>query len=113
VLVFFVVGPLNYVLSGRAAKIYVNMQEVSLIFGVNVDRPSRLITSQARDKKMSVLNEMISEIKFIKFLASEAGWMKRALDARAKELKLIRQSIFMSSKCPWSRADVPVVRWIR
>lgn len=41
---------------------------------------------------MSVLNEMISEIKFIKFLASEDGWMKRAFDARAKELKLIRES---------------------
>ena len=41
---------------------------------------------------MSVLNEMISEIKFIKFLANEDRWMKRALDARAKELKLILQS---------------------
>jgi hypothetical protein len=41
---------------------------------------------------MSVLNEMISEIKFIKFLANEDRWTKRALDKRAVELSLIRQS---------------------
>jgi hypothetical protein len=55
---------------------------------------------QARDKKMSVLNEMISEIKFIKFLASEDGWMKRAFEARTKELKLIRSSMFISLSGP-------------
>jgi hypothetical protein len=62
---------------------------------------------------MSVLNEMISEIKFIKFLASEDGWMKRALGARAKELKLIRQSTLINLKWPWFGADTKVVRWIR
>jgi hypothetical protein len=41
---------------------------------------------------MSVLNEMISEIKFIKFLAYEDRWTERALEARAKELKVILQS---------------------
>jgi hypothetical protein len=62
---------------------------------------------------MSVLNEMISEIKFIKFLASEDGWMKRALGARAKELKLIRQSMLISLKRASFGADATVVRWIR
>jgi hypothetical protein len=47
---------------------------------------------QARDKKISILNEMISEIRFIKFLAYEDQWIKRALDARSVELKVILQS---------------------
>jgi hypothetical protein len=41
---------------------------------------------------MSVLNEMVSEIKFIKFLAYEDRWTERALEARAKELRVILQS---------------------
>lgn len=49
---------------------------------------------QARDKKMSVLNEMISEIRFIKFLAYEDQWIKRAMDARSNELKVILRSVY-------------------
>ncbi|PVF92981.1 hypothetical protein CPB86DRAFT_768539 [Serendipita vermifera] len=71
--VFVFIAPMNHVLSGRAVKVYADMQT-------------------ARDKKMSVLNEMISEIKFIKFLANEDRWTKRALDTRANELRLIRRS---------------------
>lgn len=71
--IFILIAPVNHLLSGRAVKIYGDIQT-------------------ARDKKMSVLNEMISEIKFIKFLANEDRWMKRALDARAKELRLVLQS---------------------
>ncbi|KAG8797198.1 hypothetical protein FRC18_009044, partial [Serendipita sp. 400] len=71
--VFIIIAPLNHVLSGRAVKIYADMQT-------------------ARDKKMSVLNEMVSEIKFIKFLADEERWLKRAMDVRAEELKVIRKS---------------------
>lgn len=73
VIIFVIIAPLNHLLSDKAMKIYQSMQE-------------------ARDNKMSVLNEMVSEIKFIKFLASEDGWMKRAFEARAVELKLIRLS---------------------
>ena len=41
---------------------------------------------------MGVLNELISELKFIKFFAWEDRWIARALKARGKELKwLIKQ----------------------
>jgi hypothetical protein len=44
---------------------------------------------------MSVLNEMMSEIRFIKLLAYEDQWVKRALDERSKELKAILQSMYL------------------
>ena len=44
-------------------------------------------TSTARDKRMGVLNELISAIKFVKFFAWEDRWVKRVLDARAVELR--------------------------
>ncbi|KAG8809644.1 hypothetical protein FRC17_003352, partial [Serendipita sp. 399] len=74
--IFVVIAPLNHVISGRTVKVWADMQA-------------------ARDKKMSVLNEMVSEIKFIKFLADEERWLKRAMDVRAAELKLIRQSGYL------------------
>ncbi|PVF92969.1 hypothetical protein CPB86DRAFT_743436 [Serendipita vermifera] len=49
---------------------------------------------EARDKRMKVLTELISEAKFIKFGASEDKWVQKCMDARAKELKLlIKQQI--------------------
>lgn len=48
----------------------------------------------ARDARMAVLNELISEVKFIKFFAWEDRWIARALKARAKELDwLIRERL--------------------
>lgn len=89
--VFGIVAPMNHFVSGIASKIFQNKQKVSILL-----RPAcataKVQLIQASDKKMSVLNEMISEIKFIKFMATEDRWMKRALDARATELKYIRQS---------------------
>ncbi|KIO27861.1 hypothetical protein M407DRAFT_22914 [Tulasnella calospora MUT 4182] len=50
--------------------------------------------SAARDKRMSVINELIGGIKFIKFFAWEPQWIKRTLDARDDELKwLIKDRI--------------------
>ena len=43
--------------------------------------------STARDKRMGVLNELISAIKFIKFFAWEDRWITRVLDAREKEMQ--------------------------
>ncbi|KAI0705448.1 multidrug resistance-associated ABC transporter [Earliella scabrosa] len=43
--------------------------------------------STARDKRMGVLNELISAVKFIKFFAWEDRWIQRALDAREVEMK--------------------------
>ena len=43
--------------------------------------------STARDKRMSVLNELIGAIKFIKFFAWEPHWIRRVLDAREVEIQ--------------------------
>ena len=51
-------------------------------------------TLGARDARMAVLNELISEVKFIKFFAWEDRWITRALKARGKELNwLIRERL--------------------
>ncbi|KAJ7208590.1 hypothetical protein GGX14DRAFT_551298 [Mycena pura] len=42
---------------------------------------------KARDARMSVVNELIGAVKFIKFFAWEERWIKRALDAREVEMK--------------------------
>ncbi|PIL36802.1 ATP-binding cassette transporter [Ganoderma sinense ZZ0214-1] len=44
-------------------------------------------TSAARDKRMDVLNELITAVKFIKFFAWEDRWVKRVLDSRTVELQ--------------------------
>ena len=43
--------------------------------------------SAARDKRMGVLNELISAVKFIKFFAWEDRWIQRVLDAREVEMQ--------------------------
>ncbi|KAF9007209.1 multidrug resistance-associated ABC transporter [Cyathus striatus] len=40
----------------------------------------------ARDKRMSVVSELISAVKFIKFFAWEEKWIQRVLDAREVEM---------------------------
>ncbi|KAG1873894.1 hypothetical protein F4604DRAFT_1765807 [Suillus subluteus] len=42
--------------------------------------------SASRDKRMAVLNELISAVKFIKFFAWEDRWIKRTMDARGVEM---------------------------
>ncbi|KAH7922269.1 P-loop containing nucleoside triphosphate hydrolase protein [Leucogyrophana mollusca] len=42
--------------------------------------------SASRDKRMAVLNELISAVKFIKFFAWEERWIQRAMDARGVEM---------------------------
>ncbi|KII83760.1 hypothetical protein PLICRDRAFT_119100 [Plicaturopsis crispa FD-325 SS-3] len=46
----------------------------------------------ARDKRMGVINELISAIKFIKFFAWEESWIGRALDVREVELGWINKA---------------------
>ncbi|KAF7340568.1 ABC bile acid [Mycena sanguinolenta] len=41
---------------------------------------------KARDARMSVVNELIGSVKFIKFFAWEERWIKRAMDAREVEM---------------------------
>ncbi|KAH9943429.1 multidrug resistance-associated ABC transporter [Epithele typhae] len=43
--------------------------------------------STARDKRMGVLNELISAVKFIKFFAWEDRWIQRVMEAREVEMQ--------------------------
>ncbi|KAJ7069893.1 hypothetical protein C8F01DRAFT_1114453 [Mycena amicta] len=47
---------------------------------------------KARDGRMSVINELIGSVKFIKFFAWEERWIHRALDAREVEMKWMIKS---------------------
>ncbi|KAF8144221.1 ABC transporter type 1, transmembrane domain-containing protein, partial [Mycena galopus ATCC 62051] len=47
---------------------------------------------KARDGRMSVVNELIGAVKFIKFFAWEERWIKRAMDAREVEMKWMIKS---------------------
>ncbi|KAH7909133.1 ABC transporter type 1, transmembrane domain-containing protein, partial [Hygrophoropsis aurantiaca] len=42
--------------------------------------------SASRDKRMAVLNELISAVKFIKFFAWEERWIQRTMEARGVEM---------------------------
>ncbi|KIP06892.1 hypothetical protein PHLGIDRAFT_128004 [Phlebiopsis gigantea 11061_1 CR5-6] len=67
--VVLIVGwPLNNLVANRSVRIYKGL-------------------STARDKRMGVLNELISAVKFIKFFAWEDRWIKRALEAREVEMQ--------------------------
>jgi hypothetical protein len=43
----------------------------------------------ARDKRMGVVSEVVSSVKFIKFFAWEEKWIERAERERKEELKWI------------------------
>ncbi|KAI0339052.1 multidrug resistance-associated ABC transporter [Trametopsis cervina] len=66
--VLLILWPLNNLVARRAVRIHKGL-------------------SNARDKRMGVLNELITAVKFIKFFAWEDRWIQRALDAREVELK--------------------------
>ena len=53
--------------------------------------------SAARDKRMGVLNELISAVKFIKFFAWEDRWIQRVLDAREVEMQWMVKGIVSCS----------------
>ncbi|KAJ7123089.1 multidrug resistance-associated ABC transporter [Mycena epipterygia] len=44
---------------------------------------------KARDKRMSVVNELIGSIKFVKFFAWEERWIDRVMAARKEEMRWI------------------------
>ncbi|KAI0752859.1 multidrug resistance-associated ABC transporter [Daedaleopsis nitida] len=66
--------------------------------------------STARDKRMGVLNEMISAVKFIKFFAWEDRWNRRVLDAREVEVQwMIKERInSVLSSLVWVSAPILV-----
>jgi F0F1-type ATP synthase membrane subunit b/b' len=41
----------------------------------------------ARDKRMGIVNEVVTGVKFIKFFAWEGKWIGKVMEARKKEIK--------------------------
>jgi ABC-type multidrug transport system fused ATPase/permease subunit len=59
----------------------------------------------ARDKRVSLMNELLQGIRQIKFFAWEENWEKRVLESREEELKQV-ENIFISEtifNLLWSR----------
>ncbi|KAG8816885.1 hypothetical protein FRC17_000158 [Serendipita sp. 399] len=73
-------------------------------------RDIQKVAQEARDKRMKVLNELVSEAKFIKFGAGENKWIEKCLAARAVELKLLIKGTINSLgfSITWSMAPVLV-----
>ncbi|KZS96802.1 multidrug resistance-associated ABC transporter [Sistotremastrum niveocremeum HHB9708] len=67
-LVLLLASPLNHFLAKRAVRIQKGLLA-------------------ARDKRMAILNEIISAVKFIKFFAWEDKWIARAMEKRGDEIK--------------------------
>ncbi|KAG0701637.1 hypothetical protein DFH29DRAFT_925615 [Suillus ampliporus] len=63
-------------LAGWPLNSYVTKRSVRIHKGV----------SASRDKRMAVLNELISAVKFIKFFAWEDRWIQRVMEARGVEM---------------------------
>lgn len=63
---------------------------------------------KARDKRVTVLNELITSIRFIKFFAWERGWSERVLRARQDELKLLYRNVWIITCMFCAFALVPV-----
>ena len=80
---FIISAPLNQFLMKRA----INIQKGLLA---------------AKDKRMGVLNEIITSVKFIKFFAWEQKWIERALQARMGELKWVVKGACQSTCLPTS-----------
>ena len=75
--VVLVVGwPLNNLVANRSVRIYKGL-------------------STARDKRMGVLNELISAVKFIKFFAWESPFLKRIAEFRTKEMGYVRSLLMI------------------
>ncbi|KZP20509.1 hypothetical protein FIBSPDRAFT_1044782 [Athelia psychrophila] len=60
------------------------LPETSRVTKLAIRNRKRLST--ATDKRMNIMNEMLADIKFIKFFAWEERWIGRALDAREAEI---------------------------
>ncbi|KAJ1030229.1 hypothetical protein NDA16_001140 [Ustilago loliicola] len=63
---------------------------------------------KARDKRVTVLNELILSIRFIKFFAWERGWSQRVLRARQAEIKWLYRGVWIMAGLFLSFALIPV-----
>ncbi|KAL5505095.1 hypothetical protein ACEPAH_7758 [Sanghuangporus vaninii] len=89
--VLFLVWPLSNFLARRAVRIQKGVLA-------------------ARDKRMSVVSELLGALKFIKFFAWEDRWITGIQDSRAKELMWLVKSRFNSVvvQTVWSTAPILV-----
>ncbi|KAJ7742770.1 hypothetical protein B0H16DRAFT_1423196 [Mycena metata] len=63
--------------------------------------------SKARDKRTTIVAELISSIKFVKFFAWENRWIERAMAAREEEMKWMAKSVRkLTSLRVWSVAPI-------
>lgn len=53
---------------------------------------TQMALGEARDKRVSLMNEVLQGIRQIKFFASERSWEKRIMATRENELGLLRTS---------------------
>lgn len=65
--------------------------------------------NKARDKRITVLNELINSIRFIKFFAWERGWSERILRARRKEMKWLFRGTWIQSGFMISFGLMPIL----
>lgn len=68
VIVLILGAPLNSLISRRAFRIQKDLLA-------------------ARDKRMSIVNEVVTSVKFIKFFAWEGKWIGKVAEARKNEIK--------------------------
>ncbi len=53
---------------------------------------------KATDARVTVLNELITSIRFIKFFAWERGWSERVLRARQEEVKWFKKGVWLVTR---------------
>ncbi|KAI5999875.1 P-loop containing nucleoside triphosphate hydrolase protein [Pisolithus orientalis] len=66
--------------------------------------------STSRDRRMSILHELVNAVRFIKFFTWEDSWIMRVMDARDKEMDWLKRSRMNSieSATLWAAAPVLV-----
>jgi hypothetical protein len=57
--------------------------------------------SASCDKRMAVLNELISAVKFIKFFAWEERWIQKTMEARGVEMEWMVKGTWFPGFFPW------------
>ncbi|TKY90680.1 hypothetical protein EX895_000678 [Sporisorium graminicola] len=66
-------------------------------------------TLKARDKRITVLNELVNSIRFIKFFAWERGWSERVMRARREEMKWFYRGAWAQSGIMLSFGLMPIL----
>ncbi|TFK47824.1 P-loop containing nucleoside triphosphate hydrolase protein [Heliocybe sulcata] len=90
IVLLLLVSPLNKLFIGRTVRI----------------RRGLLI---ARDKRLSILNELLGAIKLIKFFAWEHKWIERIMEARQKEIQWLIKSRITSIMLSLSLRTIPIL----